>query len=587
MKKKTIKTKETCVEYIFPIDTNNMRVKIKSTERFICKHFCFKLKYNSLAKTLVKSIDPQSEEQLFTQRNQAKDSFNRFGDDLSELLLSYLPLKQKLTFECVCKQWKQLIYNRQFSLNLTNFRDQKEDIDTLDALFLKTCFGSLSFVDHKNLSKLLNKCQKISKIYINFRKLNPDLDPYHLLGSSAIKAIIASDIPLKQLTICSKITTLTDDNVIKNLGEKFGPKLTQLRLKYVSDKQLKPFFNSNSFKNIRKLDINSIKSQSKEDLLKYSIEKQLFPKLSQLKHTLIGPEVHNVIDGLKCWRLTTLDIVLDTELCPQLTGMGVNRALKQLSQLEELEIFNVKIFTENTTISAIDDGLTRMANSCQHLKRLDFIMDSIVLKNKLFDVFSRFRGLEYCEISIEFNEDLEDYGFIGLFANCPSIRVFNLYLYNICDKHLMDIDIYIPNITNLHLKSKRGITDVSLQYVRKCKKLEVFELHTYDDNTTRINITDSGISQLIEGCPKLRYVLLFSRQKVVCCDQTIEHMIGRARLRPKAKHCFGSNRVIDLLKGFAVKHIKSNQMFVSLPTNLRIVNLPNWKTIQEFEYSSK
>ncbi len=126
-KKKKTKTKvvggvQHCVEYIFPIDRNNIAVKIKTTKRFISRNSCFKLKYESLDKTAVKSIDPKSDPKsdkqlLFTQQNQRKDSFNRFGDDLTELLLSYLSLKQKFSFECVCKQWKGLIYNRQLFTN--------------------------------------------------------------------------------------------------------------------------------------------------------------------------------------------------------------------------------------------------------------------------------------------------------------------------------------------------------------------------------------------------------------------------------------------------------------------------------------
>jgi hypothetical protein len=31
------------------------------------------------------------------------DSFDRFGDDLCEFILSYLPIRYKLQFECVSK----------------------------------------------------------------------------------------------------------------------------------------------------------------------------------------------------------------------------------------------------------------------------------------------------------------------------------------------------------------------------------------------------------------------------------------------------------------------------------------------------
>ena len=39
-----------------------------------------------------------------------KDSFN-FGDDLCQLILSYLQFYDKFKLEGVCRQWKRLIFN--------------------------------------------------------------------------------------------------------------------------------------------------------------------------------------------------------------------------------------------------------------------------------------------------------------------------------------------------------------------------------------------------------------------------------------------------------------------------------------------
>ncbi len=47
-----------------------------------------------------------------------KDSFDRFGDDLCQLLLSYLTIEQKFGFECVSKRWQRLVFNKQLKLNI-------------------------------------------------------------------------------------------------------------------------------------------------------------------------------------------------------------------------------------------------------------------------------------------------------------------------------------------------------------------------------------------------------------------------------------------------------------------------------------
>ncbi len=53
------------------------------------------------------------------------DSFERFCDDLCQLLLSFLPISDKIKFECVSKQWKRLIFNRKQKLIINYSEDNK------------------------------------------------------------------------------------------------------------------------------------------------------------------------------------------------------------------------------------------------------------------------------------------------------------------------------------------------------------------------------------------------------------------------------------------------------------------------------
>jgi hypothetical protein len=46
------------------------------------------------------------------------DSFDRFGDDLCQLLLSYLQIENKIEFEFVSIKWKRLIFNKQYNLEI-------------------------------------------------------------------------------------------------------------------------------------------------------------------------------------------------------------------------------------------------------------------------------------------------------------------------------------------------------------------------------------------------------------------------------------------------------------------------------------
>src|ERR1700742_1219806 len=49
----------------------------------------------------------------------AKDSFERFGDDLTEVILSYLRLKDKFRFECISKQWQRFVFSAEQVLKIS------------------------------------------------------------------------------------------------------------------------------------------------------------------------------------------------------------------------------------------------------------------------------------------------------------------------------------------------------------------------------------------------------------------------------------------------------------------------------------
>ena len=56
-----------------------------------------------------------------------KNSFDRYGDDLCGLVLSYLSLEDCFRFECLSKQWQRLVFKRQHSLIVVNdFIDNRE-----------------------------------------------------------------------------------------------------------------------------------------------------------------------------------------------------------------------------------------------------------------------------------------------------------------------------------------------------------------------------------------------------------------------------------------------------------------------------
>ena len=74
--------------------------------------------------------------------NQRRDSFDeRICDDLSEVILQYLSLKDKLRLECVFKQFQRTIFERQYSLDIKEFQNKRFNFKAFKCVLKKKCLN--------------------------------------------------------------------------------------------------------------------------------------------------------------------------------------------------------------------------------------------------------------------------------------------------------------------------------------------------------------------------------------------------------------------------------------------------------------
>ena len=82
-----------------------------------------------------------------------KNSFDRFGDDLTELILQYLTFEDKVRLECVSKQWRRLVFNKQFAIEI--FDPKSEHMNNFRQIPLISKIGFKIEERHNSLNKLL------------------------------------------------------------------------------------------------------------------------------------------------------------------------------------------------------------------------------------------------------------------------------------------------------------------------------------------------------------------------------------------------------------------------------------------------
>ncbi|CAG2170348.1 unnamed protein product [Oppiella nova] len=85
----------------------------------------------------------------------SKDSLDRFGDDLCEILLSYLSFEGRFRYECLSKQWQRVVYYK-----FVIYGNYTSNIGTKMRLSIEYEYGS-------DEAKPANECSEICLRILN------------------------------------------------------------------------------------------------------------------------------------------------------------------------------------------------------------------------------------------------------------------------------------------------------------------------------------------------------------------------------------------------------------------------------------
>ncbi|CAG2174598.1 unnamed protein product [Oppiella nova] len=140
----------------------------------------------------------------------ASDSLDRFGDDLCQHLVSYLPFEDRFRCECVSKQFARCLYDTIDGIAINRKLMKK--------MKTKNIFGE-EFIDFQNLSQILRKCGNIETI--DCRNVGSNTR----LVSEAIDELLDNCRHLK--TVHCDFDTI-DDNLMSYLCQLFGSLFTHI-----------------------------------------------------------------------------------------------------------------------------------------------------------------------------------------------------------------------------------------------------------------------------------------------------------------------------------------------------------------------
>ena len=421
-----------------------------------------------------------------------KNSFDRFGDDLIELVLSYISFEDSFQYKCVSKQWKRLVFNKQNKLiinnkskiNLINESISEVNLKVFE-IILKNCRNitsidfnkyGINYKSFRNIDKLFHLfniyCNNLSKIYFQ----------NHSIGSS----FKSFEIFCRKFGPNLKMFENYNKNYLFYDFIKFCPNLTQLSVKHLRDV--------------------------------FRTENQVFcSKLKSFKFYWISSDNSKFDSFIESNRKSLQSISISFEKYNAIES-DINIIFNSLSKLTKLKSLSLSLdyYSKPIEMSFVNK-LEILSKNCKELKKLyfDVCCDAIEVFEYIFLTITKFKSLE--NLSIRMSRFRTKYILSSkLFNKLENIKhlsfVSNLSDIIISDTFFESIDRYLPKLQSLRIESpKTDITGKSFKYLSKLPKLHSIELHFDCDYKFKFN--ESDIKQFIINSLKINSIKLYEYMK--------------------------------------------------------------------------
>ena len=302
-----------------------------------------------------------------------RDSMERFGDDLTEEVLSHLWFSDKVMFECLSKRWQRLVFNKQTELD-NSCSEQKNSLRN----------RGIYHLDRSNLISVLKKCPNICRLHLRECRRNEDLDVITNYCRRVTKLIIFEP--------CGEQSLMSFATKHGMWLQEFGIITTYLGLPNYMKKFLQ------KCPNIKKIDINL------EPNFDVVIDKSVsLKKLEVIKEVRLKGKDSQRLDVLV--RKYNLSLKAIKITFNNMTSNELKTCFAHISRFESLESMEFKIefsffiITEELVVEC----LKLLANNCTKIRELSINITPFVLTNRIFFALSEFRSLERLNVFSIYN----------------------------------------------------------------------------------------------------------------------------------------------------------------------------------------
>ena len=377
---------------------------------------------------------------MFDYRNErkvyAKDSMDRFTDDLTEEILQYLTFEDKIRLECVSKQWKRCVFQRQYIFEICFHKNKSNN--SLNKLIDDE---NNYHLDEESLESVLKKCPNITKVKLSYWK-------------------VKSKVILMFGQYCSRLKSLNHTIRGVYFYRKYGHKLEELWTNGRND-DIKPIF---------ELCPNLKIFYSDDTSVLFNEDKEFLPKLEQIREYFkIIPEYVNklyILSDKYSQTMKRFDVRFGN-----LTEEELKKCFECISGFKNLRQLKFDFYSHQKFEQTIVDCLSLIGRKCTKLLKLDLSIDSSVpISDRFFDVFTHFKAIKKLIINFKNNTVLS--GSVECFKHCKELYDIDIVCHKLTENFFTNIQLFVPKLQSLRIETKKQFSDSFIDSLHSMKNIQ-------------------------------------------------------------------------------------------------------------------
>ena len=439
----------------------------------------------------------------------SKQSFDRFGDDLSEAILSYLPLDDKTRLECVSKQTRRTIYRKQYDLVIDFSKNIFNAVKGTDALEKRA-------IDLKGFESVLKKCQMLNKIDINYCKFFEDQQRFEQIIGLVIDNC-------QNLTEIQYDFTQNSWQTIEKFFANFGPNLKSLELfekQLIANKNL--IFNSC-------LNLKSVRVFHLSDILDEQKDKCLIRNLKDIEFNYTKSDIKSIETFMRKNKNSLESI--DIRVSAGCDDTAIEVLIRQLTEAYKLSKIKVNFSSELTIGCHFAHLFKQIGIKCFKLKSLELTLtsESIAINAEIFDSLKYYKLLKRLDLKLytrpkgaeaDWKPSLKSKSL----RECQQLTHLTLNGLEVDDKFFRYADINVKRLQYLNV-SEANISGVTFCLLSELPKLETIVINSNKSKP----IDESIVYYLIGKAPKIKTIKYSSRgQRSLAFDQKTIYDVKQA-----------------------------------------------------------